>query len=264
MEFKHNKAYGQNFLSDKNLLESIVRDAGVTKDDTVLEIGAGAGALTEPLAHAAHKVVSYEIDRNLEDILRVRLFGLDNVELIFGDYLKRKEDRVTSPYKVVANLPYYITTPILFDLIEGDSVPETISVMVQKEVAERLTAQAGDSEYGAVTAVIRLYGEARIMRIVPARMFTPPPKVDSAIIRIDRTHTFDGVDKKATSRAIKAGFAMRRKTLANNLSAAYGISKSAAGDILTSCGISPMARGETLTTEQYVALAEAIRAALAK
>jgi len=259
MEFKHNKAYGQNFLSDEQLLSDIVKDAGVERDDVVLEIGAGAGALTVPLAKSCARLVSYEIDRNLADILRVKLFGLDNVELIFGDYLKRTENKVQEPYKVVANLPYYITTPILFDLIEGDVVPETISVMVQKEVAERLTAAAGESEYGAVTAAIRLYGEARIMRIVPAKMFTPPPKVDSAIIRIDRTHTFDGVDKKATARAIRAGFAMRRKTLANNLSASYGITKARAAEILEACGISPMARGETLSTEQYVVLAETLK-----
>ena len=258
-EIRYNKAYGQNFLTDETLLSAIVADSGVTKDDAVLEIGAGAGALTIPLAAAANSVVSYEIDFKLKEILAAKLRGLDNVEVVFGDFLKRKEDLVRAPYQVVANLPYYITTPILFDLIESDNRPESITVMVQKEVAERLTAPAGASEYGAVTAAVRLYGEAQIMRIVPAEKFTPRPKVDSAVIRIDRTDTFRGADYARVTRAIKAGFAMRRKTLVNNLCASYGLAKDAAKALLSSLGYSETVRGETLSTEEYVRLADALR-----
>lgn len=257
---QYNKAFGQNFLTDENLLAGIVSDSGVTQDDEVLEIGTGAAALTIPLAAAAKRVVTYEIDESLADLLKVKLFGLDNVELVFGDWLKRKENRVSPPYKVAANLPYYVTTPILFDLVESDEPPESITIMVQKEVAERLTARAGRSDYGAVTAALRLYGEARIMRIVPAEFFTPRPKVDSAVIRIDRTHTFDDVDKRAVSRAIRAGFAMRRKTLVNNLAAGYGISKETAKTVLTELGFGEFARGETLSTEDYVRLSLALAA----
>lgn len=258
-EFRFNKAFGQNFLTDPQLLSGIVDDSGVTEQDDVLEIGTGAAALTIPLSQKAKSVVTYEIDEHLQPILEKKLKGYENVRLVFGDYLKRTEDLVHMPYKVVANLPYYITTPILFDLIESDNRPQSITVMVQKEVAERLTARAGQSEYGAVTAAVRLYGEAVITRIVPAEKFTPKPKVDSAVIRIDRTDTFSTIDAKATARAIKAGFAMRRKTLVNNLSAAYGLSKDDAKTLLSSLGISEMARGETLATEDYVRVAEALK-----
>ena len=185
--FYFKKKFGQNFLTDGNLLDAIVRDAGA-EGKTVLEIGAGAGALTRALSGAADKVLAYEIDASLRPVLAETLAGCENVEVVFGDFLRADLaalEQELGAYRVVANLPYYVTTPVMMRFLEEAQRCEGLTVMVQEEVAARFTAKAGTSEYGAVTAAIALKGEARITRRVPRTMFTPRPNVDSAIVHID-------------------------------------------------------------------------------
>ncbi len=218
------KKFGQNFLTDKNLLNAIVRDAGVTMEDEVLEIGAGAGALTTSLSAYAKKVVSYEIDKELEGTLKA--LNLTNVEFVFGDALKEKLEKIEGhfegEYKLVANLPYYITTPLIFKFLEESEKIISMTIMVQKEVAERIVSPKGGKDYGILSVMIAFYGQARIMREVNRNMFYPVPNVDSAIVRIDiEKDKYYGIDKNKFSRMIKAAFAMRRKTLSNNLSQVY-------------------------------------------
>jgi len=259
--FRFNKAFGQNFITDTNLLKAMVDDAGINNEDVVVEIGPGAGTLTKKIAHKAKKVFSFEIDKNLEPILKETLDGENNVDIIFKDIQKVKDDELfeiigTKDFKVVANLPYYITTPIIMRFLESDNVPKTITIMVQKEVGERLVAKAGDSEFGAITLAVNLEGEAKITRIVKKEMFMPMPKVDSAIVRIDTLNTYNDVDKKAVKKLIKAAFLMRRKTLINNIANAYKIEKDEIAKILKGLGIDEKVRGEELDIDKYIALAD--------
>lgn len=228
MELNHNfkKKFGQNFLTDKNLLESIVCDAGITENDVVLEIGAGAGALTMPLSCHAKKVVSFEIDKDLISFLEEKFKDKNNVQFVFGDFMNFSENQIAElvgdKFKVVANLPYYITTPILSKLFEMKNAPETIVVMVQKEVAERLVATKDSSSYGYFSAFVSAFAKAKITRQVNRKMFTPMPNVDSAIVRFDlNKNPFE----KEFDLFLQNAFKMKRKTLANNLSSAYGLSK---------------------------------------
>lgn len=228
MELNHNfkKKFGQNFLTDKNLLESIVSDAGITQDDVVLEIGAGAGALTEPLSKRSKKVVSFEIDKELMQFLQEKFAQNENVQIVFDDFLNVDEsqiyDLVGKNFKVVANLPYYITTPILSKLFEFEFPPQTIVVMVQKEVGDRLVADEKSPAYGYFSAYVKFYADALITRHVNRKMFTPMPNVDSCIVRFD-------VKKKPYEKEfaifLKNAFKMKRKTLANNISSSYGLTK---------------------------------------
>ena len=221
--FNFKKKYGQNFLSDKNLLKAIANDAEVTKKDVVLEIGAGAGALTQELSLLAQKVVAFEIDTDLKDELLS--LNLPNVEFIFQDFMKLNlkdfEKDITS-YKVVANLPYYITTPIIFKILEESEKVTSLTIMVQKEVAERIIAENSGKDYGILSVMIKFYGEAQISRIVKRQMFNPMPNVDSAVvvIKIDRDKYSD-VNRDKFSKFVKTAFSMRRKTLLNNLSSLY-------------------------------------------
>ena len=168
--FVFNKQFGQNFITDNNLLDAIVADSGVTANDVVVEIGTGAGTLTKAIAKVAKKVISFEIDRNLKDVLDVTLSGLENVQVVFRDIMKvtdkELKEIVGEQYKVVANLPYYITTPIIMRFLEGDFRPQSLTIMIQKEVAERLTAKAGTADYGAITAAVELYANTKITRIM--------------------------------------------------------------------------------------------------
>ena len=186
--FYFKKKFGQNFLTDANLLDAIVRDAGVDDATVVLEIGAGAGALTRALSKAAKKVLAYEIDASLQPVLAETLSGCENTEVAFGDFLRADLpalEKELGEYRVVANLPYYVTTPVMMRFLEEAKRCTGLTVMVQDEVARRFTAEAGTPDYGSVTAAIALKGEARIMRKVPRMMFMPRPNVDSAIVRID-------------------------------------------------------------------------------
>ena len=223
-DFVFKKKFGQNFLSDKNLLKAICTDAGVDKNSEVLEIGAGAGSLTEALSESAKRVVSFEIDKDLQEQLLG--LGLSNVEFVFDDFMKRSMTEVESlfggEFKVVANLPYYITTPIIFRLLEESEKVKSLTIMVQKEVAEKICSKVGDKDYGIPTVMTAFYGNAKITRIVNRHMFYPAPNVDSAILHIEiEKNKFAGVDKKKFPKFVKACFAMRRKTLLNNLGSLY-------------------------------------------
>lgn len=259
--FKFNKRYGQNFITDVNLLDAIVRDAGID-GGVVLEIGAGAGTLTTALARAADRVVSYEIDISLMPVLSRTLAGLDDrVEVVFRDVMKESDAAIDaavgSDYALVANLPYYITTPVLMRFIERDNAPKSITVMVQKEVGDRLCAMPGTADYGAITASVALAGRAEITRIVPRTLFYPQPKVDSCIVRIVPDDTYAAADKPLVRMIIRCAFAMRRKTLVNNLMSGLSLSREAALKIIESIGVDTRVRGETLSVEQFVRLAEA-------
>ena len=262
--FKFNKQFGQNFITDTNLLQAMVKDSGIQSDDTVVEIGAGAGTLTREIAKVAKRTVAFEIDRNLVPILGQTLQGLDDkVEVVFKDIQKVDEqelDRILDgrDYKVVANLPYYITTPIIMRFLERQNKPKSITVMIQKEVGKRLTSSADCGDYGVITLSIALEGKARIMREVPRTLFTPQPNVDSCIVRIDLDDTYSNVDKPSVKKVIRSAFAMRRKTLVNNLMSGLGLSRQKVEDALTSIGIDLKARGETLDVEQYIKLSEAL------
>ena len=260
--FYFKKKFGQNFLTDANLLDAIVRDAGVDDATVVLEIGAGAGALTRALSKAAKKVLAYEIDASLQPVLAETLSGCDNTEVAFGDFLRADLpalEKELGEYRVVANLPYYVTTPVMMRFLEEAKRCTGLTVMVQEEVARRFTAEAGTPDYGSVTAAIALKGEARIMRKVPRTMFMPRPNVDSAIVRIDFEKGRIPVSSEAAYRAVvRCAFAGRRKTLENNMMGAFRLSREQARALLSEAGIADMVRGETLTPQQFARLADVL------
>ncbi|HOB63951.1 MAG: 16S rRNA (adenine(1518)-N(6)/adenine(1519)-N(6))-dimethyltransferase RsmA [Clostridiales bacterium] len=265
-DFRFKKSLGQNFIADKGLLSAIVRDAGIENTDLVLEIGAGAGTLTRELSEKAAEVYAFEVDESLAPILAENLSELDNVKVYFRDILKMTDPQVEEitggrAFKVAANLPYYITTPLIMRFLESRLPVTSLTVMVQKEVADRLIAKPSTPEYGAITLAVRQRGDAKIVRKVSKNMFYPAPKVDSAVVRIDINHPRDlSPEGKTLSRLIKAGFAMRRKTLVNNISMAFGLSKEAAIAIIKSAGLPETIRGEALDLDNYKALAAAISA----
>ena len=249
MDFVFKKKFGQNFISDKNLLNAIANDAEVEKNDEILEIGAGAGSLTSVLSEKARKVVSFEIDKDLIDHLNG--LQLKNVEFVFGDFMDAElpqiEKKFKQKYKVVANLPYYITTPIIFKFLEEASKLDSLTIMVQKEVAERICANVGGKDYGILTVMVRFYGQAKITRIINRQMFHPAPNVDSALVSIKIEDKFPEIDKKEFSKFVKACFSMRRKTLLNNL-ACYG--KEKLKSIFDEKTLSR--RAESLSLEEFV------------
>lgn len=260
--FYFKKKFGQNFLTDANLLDAIVRDAGVDDATVVLEIGAGAGALTRALSKAAKKVLAYEIDASLQPVLAETLSGCENTEVAFGDFLRADLpalEKELGEYRVVANLPYYVTTPVMMRFLEEAKRCTGLTVMVQEEVARRFTAETGTPDYGSVTAAIALKGEARIMRKVPRTMFMPRPNVDSAIVRIDFEKDRIPVSSEAAYRAVvRCAFAGRRKTLENNMMGAFRLSREQARALLSEAGIADMVRGETLTPQQFARLADVL------
>lgn len=203
---------------------------------------------------------SFEVDRALKPVLDETLSGLDNVEVIFKDVLKMKDKElieiVGEKFKVVANIPYYITTALVMRFLEEDVHPSAITVMVQKEVADRFVAKPATEDYGAITMAISLYGDAKIVGQVDKSMFYPVPKVDSSIVRIDVYDKYAGVDKKKVNKTIKCAFMMRRKTLLNNLTAVYPVQKDEAAKILESLNIDLKARGETLTLDQIIEISD--------
>lgn len=258
--FRFNKALGQNFISDTNLLKGIVADSGVTEDDVVVEIGTGAGTLTKQIASVAKKVYSFEVDKNLEPVHALSLQGVDNVEVIFRDVLKMKDSELqdiigTGDFKVVANLPYYITTPLIMRFLESELPVTSLTIMVQEEVGLRLVAKPNTADYSAVTLAVLLRGGATITRKVGRNMFYPAPNVDSAVVRIDIDRTkLDGENKNLIHKIVRSAFAMRRKTLVNNLNATFGISKQEATERLNKAGLDEKVRGEALSLEDYVRL----------
>ena len=261
--FSFKKGLGQNFLTDKNLLDSIVSLAGVTETDTVLEIGLGAGALTNALSKKAKKVYGYEIDKSLKPVLEENLFNCKNVEITYKDIMKEEisvlEKKLSNEYIVVANLPYYITTPILMRFIEKAKNVKSLTVMVQEEVAERLVAKENSKEYGAITVSIDSVATAKIVKRVPKEMFIPRPKVDSAVVRIDvDRNKFGEFNGELLRDTIRCAFNNRRKTLSNNLMNYFKISRETADTILSSVNVEKDKRGETLSTQKFVELSKEI------
>lgn len=260
VDFRFNKALGQNFITDGNLLDAIVSDSGIEPDDVVVEIGTGAGTLTRAIAKVAKKVYSFEVDKNLQPVLALSLQGVDNAEVIFKDVLRLKDSELSeivgSSFKVVANLPYYITTPLAMRFIESTLEVKSLTIMVQKEVADRFVAKPNTADYSAITLAINMAGEAKITRNVSRTMFYPSPNVDSAVVRIDiDRHKLDGENAQLMHKLARSAFAMRRKTLANNLSVAFGMSKQEATELIERAGLAPMVRGEALSLEDYKRLA---------
>ncbi len=255
--FKFKKKYGQNFIFDTNLLTAIVRDSGVNKEDEVLEIGTGAGTLTEILAQNSKKVVSYEIDENLKPILQEKFKNYNNIKIVFSDALKTNikdiENNFENNFKIVANLPYYITTPLIFKFIESKKV-NSITVMVQKEVAQRMVANVNTSDYGILTVMLNFFGDVKVLRTVNRQCFTPIPNVDSAVVRIDLKKC--ACDAKIFSDIVHKSFAMRRKTIYNNLKSGFDFSKEQITTWLNMCNISQNRRAENLTTNDYINLAK--------
>lgn len=266
--FTFSKKYGQNFITDEKLLSDIADDAALTRDDVVLEVGAGAGTLTRALAERAGKVIAFEIDRSLEPTLSHTLRDYDNVTVIYDDVTQYSEEELDAltggRYKVVANLPYYITTPLLFMFLDRVNPPVSLTVMVQKEVAERICANEKKGDYGALSVSVAVRADAEITRIVPREKFTPAPNVDSAVVRIVLRGATGAKDDGTLYGLIKKAFAMKRKTLVNNLSAGYAISKSEAESWLTEVGIKPSARAEEISAAQFVILSDLIYGKLVK
>ena len=260
--FRFNKALGQNFISDTNLLKGIVGDSGVTEDDVVVEIGTGAGTLTRQIASVAKKVYSFEVDKNLEPVHALSLQGVDNVEVIFRDILKMKDGEIqeiigTGDFKVVANLPYYITTPLIMRFLESDLPVKSLTIMVQEEVGLRLVAKPNTADYSAITLAVLLRGQASITRKVGRNMFYPAPNVDSAVVRIDiDRNKLEGENKPLIHKIVRSAFAMRRKTLVNNLNASFGISKQEATERLNRAGLDERVRGEALSLKDYIRLSK--------
>lgn len=264
-EFAFQKKFGQNFLIDTHVLEKIILAAGVTKEDCVLEIGPGIGTMTQYLAEAAGHVVAVEIDSNLIPILKETLADYDNVTVIHADILKTDIDELTQkfnggrPIKVVANLPYYITTPIIMGLFEGQVPIDNITVMVQKEVADRMQVGPGSKDYGALSLAVQYYAEPYIVANVPPNCFMPRPNVGSAVIRLTRHKNppVTAQDPGLMFRLIRASFNQRRKTLQNGLNNSPEVpySKEQIISAIESLGLSPSVRGEALNLEQFAALA---------
>lgn len=258
--FNFSHSLGQNFIFDKNLLNNIVNLAGVDKNTDVLEIGCGAGTLTHALSTHARTVVGYEIDRNLIPILSDALKDDTNVTIHYSDIMDMDmsdiESQFAGNYMMIANLPYYITTPIIFKFLDHATKLTKMAIMVQYEVAERLTAKENTANYGAITPQIQLVANTRILKKVPRNMFTPAPNVDSAVVEIAFANKYTIEQIKRTKPLIKYAFAMRRKTLVNNLKSGLNIPSEKIQSALQQMNLPASVRGEALSCDQFVTLAD--------
>ncbi len=267
--FSFSKSLGQNFLIDKGILDKIVQGAGVDKSYGVLEIGPGAGTLTRELAMAAGKVVAVEIDKNLEPLLKETLSEFDNVEVVFNDVMKLDLKELIArhfdgmPVAVVANLPYYITTPIIMNFLENEIPVSSLTVMVQKEVADRMAASPGGKDYGALSAAVQFYTEPKIICRAEPHCFMPQPKVESVVIKLSvlKEPAVKVQDKKFMFKIIKSAFGQRRKTLLNALSKSpyISVSKEAAGSAVLEAGLDENIRGERLTLNDFARLSDILQ-----
>ena len=265
------KELGQNFLTDRGVVEDIAYSASDDRESTILEIGPGIGTLSWALCERYRRVIALEIDRGLIPVLGFTMGEYHNFSVVNEDVMKADLDTLLAPafaegrVSVCANLPYYITTPILMKLLESGLPFESITIMIQREVADRLCARAGKSEYGAITAVLAYYGVAEAILDVPADRFVPAPKVDSTVVRIRlyKDRPYKPRNEALMFRTIRAAFEQRRKTLSNALSAGLGVlSKEQLTDIIVSCGHRPDVRGERLDIADFVALSDAIDRAM--
>lgn len=263
-DFVFQKRFGQNFLIDTHVLDKIIAASEITKDDFVLEIGPGIGTMTQYLADAAREVVAVEIDDALIPILQDTLKDWDNATILHGDILKTDLNRLAlekndgKPIKVVANLPYYITTPIIMSLFENQVPLQSITIMVQKEVAERMQTGPGSKDYGALSLAVQYYADPEIVANVPPNCFMPRPKVGSAVIRLIRHSKppVNVIDEKLMFRLIRASFNQRRKTLVNGLKNASDLAftKEQIESAITACNLPLTIRGEALSLEEFAAL----------
>ena len=261
--FTFEKKYGQNFLTDFDLLSRVVDKSGVNSDSTVIEIGVGAGTLTSEIAKKVKKVYGFEIDTKLKPILNETLKEYNNIELIFNDIMKLSmqeiEDKIGEKYTLIANLPYYITTPIIMRFIEDAKNLEAIVVTIQKEVALRICAEPKTSDYGAITASINAVGNSEIIEYIGREKFFPVPNVDSAVVKITiDKNKYEIKDLNAYKKLVKCAFGMRRKTLVNNLLKDYKITREDAENALTRLNIPVSARGEELSAIEFIKLSEII------
>ena len=266
--FHFSKAMGQNFLIESWVPQDIADSCGADEGTGVLEIGPGIGPLTQQLARRAGKVVSVELDARLYPVLRETMRGADNFTLIEGDAMKLDFAQVVQEHFsglrpiLCANLPYNITTPVLTKCVESRCF-DSLTVLIQKEVAQRICAEAGTAEYGAFTVLMQYYTAPQMLFTVPASCFLPAPKVTSAVIHcpVRKTPPVEVVSESALWRTVKAGFALRRKTLVNSLQTGYQLPKERLAEIVTDCSLSPTVRGERLTLEDFARLTNALFAA---
>lgn len=264
--FTFSKGLGQNFLIDGNVVRGISQSANITKEDNVLEIGPGFGTLTEELLLKAKKVVAVEIDQRLLRVLDYTLQEFDNLEVINQDVLKLDFEKLVEekfegqPFKVVANLPYYITTPIITTLIEKRLPVKSMTFMVQKEVADRMVANPGNKQYGSLTLFIEFYASAKAVVKAPKSVFIPQPKVDSVVVQLDLKDELPDVNQEILFKLIHSGFQQRRKNILNSLTSdnSLGIDKAQMGDILDKLGINKNSRAENLSLEDYISIANII------
>ena len=259
-DIKMSKKLGQNFLIKRGIVDEIVHAAELTPGEPVLEVGPGIGTLTQGLAQSGADVTAIELDRRLLDVLDTTLASYDNVRIVHGDVLKLDVPTIMNhkPFKVVANLPYYITTPIIMSLLESKLPIERLVVMVQKEVALRMVAKPGTKDYGALSVAVQYYTEPDIVLDVPPKSFLPAPAVTSSVIRCvlrDKPHV-DVIDEKLFFRVVKAGFAQRRKTFSNTMKTT-GLSKDRIEELLAKANIDGQRRGETFTLQEFADVANA-------
>ncbi len=265
-DFRHSKSLGQNFLSDKNIIDAIIEGSEIGAEDLVIEIGPGMGVLTAAAAECASRVVAVEIDRHLIPILTETLENYDNVEIINADVMKTDLSEVVEKYRtsgkvrIIGNLPYYITTPIVMKLLEERVPADSITIMMQKEVADRIKASPGSKTYGALSVAVGFYCTVRHIANAPKEVFVPRPKVDSTVIRLDvrQERPVELVDEKLFFETIKKGFGQRRKTLLNSLTGIRGMPKESIAAVLTDCGIDFRRRAETLSMSEFADLANEI------
>lgn len=261
--FRLSKSLGQNFLTDKNIIDKIIEDSFIGEKDLVIEIGPGIGVLTAEAAAAAKKVIAIEIDRGLIPILTETLKDYDNIIVLNQDVLKTdlkaliQEHHCGGSVRIIGNLPYYITTPIIMKILEDQVPADSITAMMQKEVADRIKAEPGSKIYGALSVAVQYYCTVEQILSVPREVFVPQPKVDSAVLRMDirREHPVELKDESMFFQCIKAGFEQRRKTLVNSLTGTAGRSKDAVREILIAAGVDPARRPETLDLHEFAAIA---------
>lgn len=264
---KFNKSLGQNFLIDQSVLDSTIEASGIDKHYGVIEVGPGIGTLTVDLSKHAGKVVAIELDRNIAEYLKGAFVAYDNVEIVQGDALKTDLKKIIDEYMpgmpvvVIANLPYYITTPLIMKFLEEDLPLESITVLIQKEVAQRIVSPAGKKDYGAISVAVQYYSDPEIVKIVPPDSFMPPPKVTSAVIKMDiKNHVKPEVsDEKNLFKVVHAAFGQRRKTLVNALSSAYTVPKEEITDIVKDITSNEKVRGEQLDLRQFIQISEKLK-----
>ena len=266
--FRHSKSLGQNFLSDIHIIEDIVDGSGIEPEDLVIEIGPGMGVLTAAAAERAGKVIAVEIDKKLIPILKETLAEYDNVEIINADIMKTDLTEIVEAnrpadggkVRVIGNLPYYITTPIIMKLLEESVPADSITIMMQKEVADRIKAGPGGKDYGALTVAVGFYCTITHVADAPKEVFVPRPKVDSTVIRLDlrKECPVDLIDQKIFFETVKGGFGQRRKTLLNSLTGVRGLPKPEIADALDAASIDPKRRAETLSLDEFAAVANEI------